>query len=212
MITMSRLATDAEAMGVELDADQVKKLLEYVRLLTRWNNAYNLTSSKGEPDLVAIHLLDSLSIAKFITGPTLLDVGAGAGLPGIPLSIVLPEVQVTLLDSRGKKTRFMEHTIRTLKPGNAEVVQSRVEDFSPEQPFKQIVSRAFSSLDKFYSLTKALLKKEGTLLAMKGVIPDHEIAAAQLAGANINAIHTLTVPGIDAQRHVVVMEQGEETM
>lgn len=176
----------------------------------KWNSAYNLTAIRDPEESVTRHLLDSLSILPLLNDPSLalsgtriLDVGAGAGLPGLVLAIANPAFQVTTLDSNGKKTRFMRHAVRVLKLDNVEVVEERVEAFKPEQGFDCVVSRAFSSLNDFYDKTAHLLATGGVWVAMKGKL-DAKEAADIPADVEIRESHRLRVPGLNEDRHAVV--------
>jgi 16S rRNA (guanine527-N7)-methyltransferase len=177
-------------------------LLDYLTELQKWNNAYNLTAIREPAEMVTRHLLDSLVLLPYVKGP-LLDVGSGAGLPGIPLAIAAPELQVTLLDSNGKKARFLRHAVRALKLDNVDVVESRVEDYRPAQPYAEVTSRAFAALGDFFRLSEHLLAADGQWLAMKGKLDGLETQQLP-AGVGIVDIKALTVPGLDEARHLVV--------
>lgn len=181
------------------------RLLEYLALLTRWNAAYNLTAIREPAQMLTLHLLDSLSIAPFVRG-RLADIGAGAGLPGIPLALARPDLDVTCVESNGKKVRFQRQVQRQLGLPNLHPVQARAEDFLPTAPFDCLVSRAFGSLAQFVRVGGHLLAPGGRLLAMKGAEPADEIAALP-AGWRITATHALVVPGLDAQRRLLVIER-----
>ncbi|HID83404.1 MAG TPA: 16S rRNA (guanine(527)-N(7))-methyltransferase RsmG [Chromatiales bacterium] len=190
-------------MALEINAtdEQIKKWLDYLGLLKRWNKVYNLTSVDEPEAMLTTHLLDSLSIAAFVIGKHIADVGSGGGLPGMPLAILFPEKKFTLLDAVAKKARFQRQAITELKLKNVEPTHARVEQFKPDRPFDQIISRAFSSLADFVSLTQPMLAAEGAWLAMKGRIPEQELAA--LGKKFEYTVHSLTVPGLDAERHLV---------
>lgn len=191
---------------LELDIAQPvqQKLLDYLALLAKWNKVHNLTAVRETEDMVTLHLLDSLAILPHIVGNRLLDVGSGAGLPGIPIALVRPDVQVVVLDSSHKKTTFLRQAKAELGLENLQVICGRVEQYQPEEKFQLIVSRAFSELSEFVKLTTDLLAAEGHWLAMKGVYPYHEIA--QLSGIQTEVL-SLQVPGLDAQRHLVVLKK-----
>ncbi len=151
-------------------------LFDYLTLLCKWNKAYNLTAIRDRESMVGKHLLDSLAIAPWVSGTRIIDVGTGAGLPGIPLAITHPDKQFVLLDSNGKKMRFLTEVKRVLSLNNVEIVQSRVEDYQPEHGFDTVISRAFSSLEQMLHWTQHLVAKEGIWLAMKGRYPEEELA------------------------------------
>ncbi|MEO5827826.1 MAG: 16S rRNA (guanine(527)-N(7))-methyltransferase RsmG [Luteimonas sp.] len=184
-------------------------LLAYVELLLRWNRAYNLTAIRDPQEMVARHLLDSLAMHTSVegiaaVGGSLADLGTGAGLPGIPLAIIQPHLQVALVESNGKKARFLREAVRTLGLGNARVVESRIEAFDAPGSFDAITARALASLPLIVQLGGHLLKPGGTLLAMKGLVPDDEIAALP-AGWMLLEVRPLTVPGLAAERHLLVV-------
>lgn len=188
-----------------LDAALAGPLLDYLALLQRWNAAYNLTAVRDPRQMVVLHLLDSLAIAAHTAGITrLADVGTGAGLPGIPLAIARPDLQVTLVESNGKKARFMREALRTLGLGNARVVESRIEAFDAPGAFDAITARALATLPLILELGGHLLKPDGVLLAMKGALPGDEIAALP-AGWALREVRPLAVPGLGAERHLVVV-------
>ncbi|PPI85294.1 16S rRNA (guanine(527)-N(7))-methyltransferase RsmG [Marinobacter maroccanus] len=195
------------AMGLTLDEDRQEKLLAFLGLLNKWNRAYNLTAVRDERQMVSRQLLDSLSILPWVTTDHLLDVGAGGGLPGIPLAIALPDKRFTLLDSNGKKTRFLNQCVLELGLGNVEVIHGRAEDCSPEEPFAQISSRAFTALENLVNWCGGLLANEGEFLAMKGQFPDDEVAALP-AGWQVKSSHSLDVPGADGERHLLVVARA----
>lgn len=202
--TASRLGEALHAMGARLDARQEVALLDYLALITKWNRTYNLTAIHEPERMLTHHLLDSLSILPSVTDGPLLDVGSGAGLPGIPLAIARPDLRVTLLDSSQKRCGFMQQAAIELKLANVKVVHARAEDFRPAENYPQIVSRAFSDLGDFVKATRHLLAEGGEWLAMKGLYPDEEIAL--LKGARVKSHARLHVPGLDADRHLIIME------
>lgn len=204
------LAQGALELGVELSPHQQQQLLAYLALLIKWNKAYNLTAVRDPNEMVSRHLLDSLSVVPFVTeaGDNWLDVGSGGGMPGVPLAILFPERQFTLLDSNGKKTRFLTQVRLELKLANLQVIHSRVEAFTPEQPFSGIVSRAFSSLEDFSNWTRHLGNGQSQWLAMKGVHPDDELQALP-ADFRLSATHVLKVPGCQGQRHLLILRRSE---
>lgn len=191
----------AGLLALKLDAALAAPLAQYLRELEKWNAAYNLTAVRDPAMMVTRHVVDSLAILPFVSG-RVLDVGSGAGLPGIPLAIARPELKVTLLDSNGKKTRFLRHVQRTLNLRNVEVVEARVEDYEPPAPFNVVVGRAFSSLGEFFGKTARLCASGGRLVAMKGKLDRQEIAAVP-ANIIIKDMRRLSVPGLQEERHIV---------
>ena len=195
------LAAGLEALG--LPAALATPLLAYLALLARWNATYNLTAIRDPRDMVAKHLLDSLAMQPFVRGlRTLADLGTGPGLPGIPLAIATPGLQVTLVESNGKKARFLREAVRQLGLGNVQVAESRIEAFQPGTHFDAITARALATLPLILELGGHLPGPGGRLLAMKGVVPEDEIAALP-AGWRVAAVHPLRVPGLDAERHLL---------
>lgn len=200
------LGPGLQALGVSLPAGGEELLRRYVELLERWNKAYNLTAVRDPAEMVAKHLLDSLSVLPFVNEGPVADVGTGAGLPGIPLAVARPDLKFTLLDSNGKKTRFVTQAVAELKLANVAVVQSRAEAHRPTEPYASVVSRAFASLGDFARLAGGMAAPGGRLLAMKGADPADEMAALP-AGFRVLKVHPLEVPGLDAERCVVEMEK-----
>ena len=185
--------------ALALPAALAPALSAYLDELEKWNGAYNLTAVRDRGEMVTRHLLDSLAMHPHIEGP-LLDVGSGAGLPGIPLAIARPELRVTVLDSNGKKARFLRHAVRALGLANVEVVEARVEDYRPAEPFARVTSRAFASLKDFFALSAHLPAADGQWLAMKGKLDPQETQDLP-AGVGIVDIKPLQVP---EARHLVV--------
>ncbi|MDF0733444.1 16S rRNA (guanine(527)-N(7))-methyltransferase RsmG [Pseudomonas entomophila] len=202
------LSTGARQLGVELSAQQHASLLGYLALLIKWNKAYNLTAVRDPDEMVSRHLLDSLSVMPFIPENTerWLDVGSGGGMPGIPLAILYPHKQVTVLDSNGKKTRFLTQVKMELKLDNLQVINSRVEEFQPPQPFSGIISRAFSSMENFTGWTRHLGDSDTQWLAMKGLHPADELVALP-ADFTVESEQALTVPGCQGQRHLLILRR-----
>lgn len=192
------------AMGIKLDSRQETAMLDYLALLAKWNRTYNLTAIHEPERMLTHHVLDSLAVLPYIGPGPLLDVGSGGGLPGIPLAIARPDLQVTLLDASQKKCGFMQQAAIELKLDGIKVVHGRVENLQVAGGFPQIVSRAFSELKEFVSLTRHLLAQSGEWLAMKGLYPNEEIAL--LKGARVTRDIKLHVPGLEADRHLIVME------
>jgi 16S rRNA (guanine527-N7)-methyltransferase len=181
------------------------RLLDYLVLLVRWNGTYNLTAIRDPAEMVSKHLLDSLAITPFVRG-TLADIGSGAGLPGIPLALALPECAITLIESNGKKARFLREAQRHLELANVHVAESRAESFQAPARFDCLVSRAFGSLAEFVRVGGDLLAEGGRLLAMKGLSPEDEIAALP-DGWHVSEVRALDVPGLAARRHLLLIER-----
>ena len=182
------------------------RLLDYLALLQRWNRTYNLTAIRDPGEMVTRHLLDSLAMHAFFSEGTLADLGTGPGLPGIPLAIAHPALQVTLVESNGKKARFLREAVRQLGLGNARVAESRAEALDEPARFDALTARALDTLGGIIEVGGHLLKPGGALLAMKGVRPDAEIAALP-AGWRFEAIHPLHVPELVGERHLVIVRK-----
>ncbi len=206
MSLQAHIRQGVSTLGLTLPEQAIAQLDAYIQLLTRWNRAYNLTAVRDPQEMVVKHLLDSLAILPWVNNSPLLDVGSGAGLPGVPLAIARPELNVTLLDGSSKRVRFQQQAITELGLCNVTAVWSRVEDYQPEQPFKQVVSRAFSALDEMARLCRHLCAENGVLLAMKGLYPDAEIAALD-DGYQVIGSEALHVPGLGAERHLIRLQR-----
>jgi 16S rRNA (guanine527-N7)-methyltransferase len=192
--------------NLDISAQTQQRLLDYLVLMQKWNKVHNLTAVRDADEMVTLHLLDSLVVLPFIDAKHLLDVGSGAGLPGIPLAICLPDLQVTVIDSNSKKVSFMRQAKAELGITNLEVLGGRVEEISSTRKFEIIISRAFSDLSLFISLTHHLLDAQGKWLAMKGVYPEVELAElAAKTGVTASKVEVLNVPGLDAQRHLAFL-------
>lgn len=189
----------------DLPAGTEEKLLAYLALLVKWNAAYNLTAVRDPQQMLVKHLLDSLSILPQVADGTLIDVGTGAGLPGLVLAIARPGLRVTLLDSNGKKVRFLRQVIAELKIANAQAVQSRVEEH--EARYDVVTSRAFATLADMLAWSGQLAVEGGRFLAMKGQRPDEEIAALP-QGFRAVEVLPLAVPFLDEERHLVRIVRG----
>ena len=200
------LSTGARQLGLDLSAAQQEQLLAYLALLIKWNKAYNLTAVRDPDEMVSRHLIDSLSVMSFIHSDRWLDVGSGGGMPGIPLSILHPDKQVTVLDSNGKKTRFLTQVKLELKLDNLTVIHKRAEEFQPAQPFTGIISRAFSSMENFTNWTRHLGDTQTQWLAMKGLHPADELVALP-ADFKVDSEQALTVPGCQGQRHLLILRR-----
>ncbi len=202
------LGRGLDALSIPLDEFSQRLLLDYLELLTKWNRSFNLTAVREPAEMVTRHLLDSLSILEFVPAGRVIDVGTGPGLPGIPLAIARPEQAFVLLDSNGKKTRFLDHVKLTLGLPNVTVVHSRVEDWQPDAGFDAVTSRAFTSLGAMIDTCAHLLSPDGLLLAMKGQYPAGELEA--VAGRmQIQDVPMLAVPGLSEERCLVIMRRIE---
>ena len=197
-----RLGAGLAALRIDLPDDVVARLLDYLALLHRWNATYNLSAVRDPLEMVTRHLLDSLAVVPYVLGATLADLGTGAGLPGIPLAIVAPERAVTLVDSNGKKTRFLRAAVRELRLANVSVAEVRVE--AVQGQFDCITARAFATLADMLAWGGHLLAPGGRWLALKGRHPQDEIDALP-PGFRVEAVEPLVVPGLEAERHVVII-------
>ncbi len=180
----------------------IDKLAAFVTLLDKWNRVYNLTAVRKPTDMVSRHLLDSLAVLPWITGPSLLDIGSGAGLPGLPLAILRPELNVVCVDAGAKKARFLRQAVAELDLHNVQVENQRVENFSSADGFQQLISRAFASLAAMHTQAGHLCAASGQMLAMKGASPTAELAELQKLGLSPDVV-SLQVPDLDAERHLV---------
>ncbi|KOR47015.1 rRNA methyltransferase [Xanthomonas oryzae] len=190
-----------------LDAAFAAPLLCYLALLVRWNKTYNLTAVRDPREMVTRHLLDSLAMQPYIASGTLADLGTGPGLPGIPLAITRPQLQVTLVESNGKKARFMREALRHLELRNARVAESRAEALDEPTAYDHLTARALDTLAGIIAVGGHLLRPGGSLLAMKGIYPHEEIAALP-EGWTMSEVHQLQVPGLDGERHLVVVRKA----
>jgi len=199
-----RLVAGLSTLGLAVAETAVERLLDYVELLERWNATYNLTAVRDPGEMVTRHLLDSLAVAPHVTGATLADLGSGAGLPGIPLAIIAPEREVLLVDSNGKKARFLREAVRRLGLSGVSVAEARVENVCGT--FDCITARAFASLAEMLAAGGHLLARNGTWLALKGRFPQDELTAVP-AEFRVEDVIALRVPGLDADRHLVVIRR-----
>jgi len=199
----SQLEKQLAALGLEVDTGQVERLLAYLALLVKWNKAYNLTAVRDPAEMITRHLVDSLSILPWIGDGRLIDVGSGPGLPGIPLAIMRPRLDVTTLDSNGKKTRFQNQVKLELGLDNLQVIHGRVEQCD-RGPYDQIVSRAFASLADMLNWTGHLCSDQGVFLAMKGLYPEAELEQLP-PGYTLNACHRLDLPETEGERHLLIL-------
>ncbi|ECD5797455.1 16S rRNA (guanine(527)-N(7))-methyltransferase RsmG [Salmonella enterica subsp. enterica serovar Wien] len=202
---LSRLLADA---GISLTDHQKTLLVAYVDMLHKWNKAYNLTSVRDPNEMLVRHILDSIVVAPYLQGQRFIDVGTGAGLPGIPLAIVLPDAHFTLLDSLGKRVRFLRQVQHELKLENITPVQSRVEAYPSEPPFDGVISRAFASLNDMVSWCHHLPGEKGRFYALKGQLPGDEIASLP-DNFSVESVEKLRVPQLEGERHLVIIKSNK---
>ena len=195
-----------QALNIEVDEHQLGCLLAFIQLIEKWNKAYNLTAVRCREDMARLHILDSLTMLPFIKGECVADIGTGAGLPGIPLAIFLPNTKFTLVDSNSKKTRFVQQAVLELKLKNVTVIHSRVEQVQVDIPFSSVIVRAFSSLKEIVALTRHLINEQGVVLAMKGQMPSEELNGF----SEKYTIASISLPGVDAERCLIQIEGGSE--
>ena len=192
-------------LGLKCPQSSREQLITQLELLLKWNRSFNLTAITEPEQIVTHHILDSLSVVPWIRGGQVIDVGTGAGYPGLPLAMTLPDIHVTLLDSRGKKIRFVDTVIRTTRLTNAVTVHGRVEDFRPEVKFDTLVARAFASLADIIQLGAHLVKPGGRIVALKGEYPIAELNTARASFEYGFDCQSVQVPGINAERHIVTV-------
>lgn len=210
---LAKLERGCQQLGLRLSAAQLAQLISYLQLMMKWNKAFNLSAIRDASEAVDKHLLDSLSlVSQMEPGKRYLDIGAGAGLPGIPLAIACPDIVVTMVDGNGKKTRFIQQAIAELGLTNANVIHSRIEQL-PMLEFDVVMARALGTLAQMLDWLGERLDHGRQMLAMKGIYPEQELSELP-SRYKVDAITAIDVPGIDAQRHVVWLsvgaEQGEE--
>jgi len=204
MSLAEKLAQGIAELGLRVPAATQRKLLDYVALIEKWNRVHNLTAVRVSTKMVSDHLLDCLAVLPHLDARTILDVGSGAGLPGIPLALVWPQARVTLLDSNHKKAAFLRQATIELGLSNTEVVCERVETWQPQREFELVISRAVSDLSEFLKLAGRLCAADGIVAAMKGLYPHEELA--QLPGGfKLRGVVPLQVPGMRAERHLVLL-------
>ena len=192
-----------KTLRLSCTSQQVEQLLAYLEMLQRWNKAYNLTAIREPIQMVRLHLLDSLAINPYVQGVKhIIDVGTGPGLPGIPLAILNPDINFTLLDSNGKKTRFLFQAINDLSLANAKEINHRVEKYEPEQLFEIVLSRAFSSISDMLTQCDHLVSDSGYFLAMKGKKPNSELSQITKDYKVVN-LSQINVPQVDSERHLI---------
>jgi len=197
------------ALGLTLERDIQQRLLDYIALIEKWNRVYNLTAIREPEKMVSRHLLDSLAVAPHLHAKRLLDVGSGAGLPGIPLALAKPDTHVILLDSNHKKAAFLNQAVIELKLKNAEVCSERVESWQTQNRFDVIISRAFSDMGEFVRITRHLLAPGGMFAAMKGLHPYEEIDKLP-PGCKVQQVLPLAIPGLEGARYLVLIGQDEQ--
>jgi len=198
------------ALIPELDDAAVEKFVTFLRLLEKWNRITNLTAIRDPLEMVNRHILDSLAVLPFLTRGSLLDVGSGAGLPGLPIAVASPGLDVTLLDSNAKKLRFVRQAVAELGLKNVQVVQARMQEYQPGRSFDMVISRAVANLDQLYRQTVHLLGPGGRMLFMKGAVPEQEIHALKGNHAGLH-IERLNIPGLAAERHLLWLETTGES-
>ena len=193
-------------LGLDPQACPCGAYIEYINLLAKWNRAYNLTGVRGKTQMIHTHVIDSLAVMPYLRGSRCLDIGTGAGLPGFILALAQPDQAWTLLDSNGKKIRFLRQLQYEMRIENVEIIQSRAEKFLSSVAYSSIISRAFGTLDVFYGAVEQLLHPGTRVLAMKGKLPDNELQG--VAGLKkFISVHNLRVPGLDAQRSLVILDR-----
>ena len=203
---MQLLNDGSNQLGIGLSVTQQKQLLTHIQLVQRWNRRLNLTAIISPREMVIQHLLDSLSIVSDVQGSRIIDIGSGAGFPGIPFAITLPDQQVTLLDTRGKRVEFMRHASASIGLKNTRAVKSRVENYRPAEKFDTLITRAFSSLSDMLAWTKAMHTPGSRMLAMKGKLPTDEIEQLTPAWQAKLKVKQIQVPFLEAKRHLVIIE------
>jgi 16S rRNA (guanine527-N7)-methyltransferase len=204
-----KLESGLDRLGMDVPPAAIENLLSYMDLLKEWSGTYNLVAPRERGFLLARHILDSLSISSYLKPGSLLDVGTGAGLPGLPLAIVKPDMNVTLIDSAGKKIRFIRHVGRTLKLTNIQPLLQRVEELPEGEVFANITSRAFASLKDFAEAVRPCTDSSSQLLAMKGAYPEKELEELP-EWINVQNVEPLTVPYLHAERHLVIMSVSNQ--
>lgn len=208
---LDQLKTGCHQLGLDITDVQYVLLSNYVDLLIKWNKVYNLTAIRELDGILSKHILDSLSIIKYIESSNIIDIGTGAGLPGIIIAILKPEFEVTLLDSNSKKTAFLQQAVIQLQLGNVKVINQRVEDYQPDKKFHIIISRAFAAVTDFVSMTQHLLETDGMLLAMKGkLLPDELDNFNNLTNYKVLKSIKLNVPFLDEDRHLLEIKKDNK--
>lgn len=201
------LATAVDKLPFEVSAEKQEKLLQFLEQLHKWNKAYNLTSVRYPNKMLYVHIVDSIAVAPELSESNYIDVGTGPGLPGIPLAILFPEKQFVLLDSLGKRIRFIKQVAFELKLSNITPVQSRVEDYQPEHKIDGVVTRAFASIKDMLHWCQHLVDSSGTFVALKGQFPEEELQELP-EGFSVAHTKALNVPGLDAERHIIKIKKS----
>jgi 16S rRNA (guanine527-N7)-methyltransferase len=204
---LQRLVHDAAALGVALTEHDAARLRQLLEELAHWNRRFNLTGIDDLESMISHHVLDSLAVHRYLQGASIADVGTGAGFPGLPLALVNPERRFTLIDSNGKKIRFVSHAVRTLGLMNVEPLQARAETLRPDRPFDTVLARAFAPLPELLKAVTPLCGSETQVLAMKGRWPQGELDAVPRSW-RVAESHTLTVPGLAEERCLIVLVSG----
>jgi 16S rRNA (guanine527-N7)-methyltransferase len=196
------LMSGAAELGIPLSADQADRLLRLLDELDDWNQRMNLTAIRERGQQITKHLLDSLAVHSHLRGTRIADIGTGAGFPGLPLAVAMPQLELTLIDSTAKKLKFVEHAAQTLGLHNVQTAHTRAENFRPKERFDCVVSRAVGPIETFVKWSGHLCVGGGRLLAMKGRYPTDELTTIP-SGWKLAAVHRLNIPGLDEQRHLV---------
>ena len=200
------LLQGCEKLALDITTEQADKLTGYVQRIDKWNKAYNLTSVRDPEQMMVKHILDSLAVTRFVSGKRVIDVGTGPGLPGMPLAIMLPDIEFTLLDSLGKRVRFMKQCAFELGLKNVTPVHSRVEEHEPAQPYDIVLSRAFASLKDMLHWCQHLVDSSGVFFALKGQFPQSEIDEVS-DHFQIGSVEALSVPDLTGERHLVTIRK-----
>ena len=201
------LAEGLAALELDATTEQQEQLLKFLFLLQKWNRVYNLTAVSDPEQAIRLHLLDSLAISPYLAGSRILDVGTGAGLPGIPLAIFHSVSAFVLLDSNAKKTRFVQQAVLELGLQQVEIATARIEQYQPADGFDTVLTRAWASLATIWDATGRLLKPDGRILALKGQFPEEEMADLKAGQVRVHKLH---VPGLGAERHLVEIMSDRE--
>jgi 16S rRNA (guanine527-N7)-methyltransferase len=204
MSPADKLAQGVAALGLRLAPDIERKLLAYVALVAKWNRVHNLTAVRAKSQMVSAHLLDCIAVAPYLEANTVLDVGSGAGLPGIPLALMWPHVSVALIDSNHKKAAFLRQAVIELELKNATVIGERVENWQPPHLYDLVISRAFSDLPEFLRIAGRMCAEKGTVATMKGVYPHEELAQLP-PDFKLRRVERLSIPGLPAERHLLLL-------